>query len=171
LDLFLNKPTRYHADLDVCIWRKDQRSFLKHLQTRGWQLHVPVEGKYRPWQEGEFLELPLTQIHGRREDMTFELLDILLMEHDDINWIYRREPKITMPKEKVMFSSARAVSILNPALTVLFKSRTADKEPRRKDQKDFESVLPHLNREQKQWLDRAFERWLPTHPWRERLKA
>lgn len=169
LDLLLGKPTRYHADLDVCIWRGDQQPFLKHLKMRGWDLHVPVEGKYRPWQEGEFLELPLVQVHARRDDMPFELLDILLAEHDDVNWIYRREPKITMPKDKVMLE-ARGIPILNPAITILFKSRTADKEPRGKDQRDFEGMLSSLNREQKQWLDRAFELWLPDHPWRKALK-
>jgi GrpB-like predicted nucleotidyltransferase (UPF0157 family) len=171
LDLFLNKPTRYHADLDVCIWREDQRKFLEHLKARGWQLHVPVKGKYRPWQEGEFLELPLIQIHCRREDMPFEMLDILLMEHDDRNWIYRREPKVTMPKDEVMAGSARGVTILNPALPILFKSRTADKEPRGKDQKDFEGVLPFLTDEQKQWLEYAFELWMPDHPWCKRVRA
>jgi GrpB-like predicted nucleotidyltransferase (UPF0157 family) len=170
LDLFLNKPTRYHADLDVCIWRGDQQPFLKHLQTRGWDLHVPVEGKYRPWQEGEFLELPLVQVHARRDDMPFELLDILLAEHDNVNWLYRREPKVTMPKDKVMME-ARDIAILNPAITILFKSRTADKEPRGKDRKDFEGVLYVLSPKQIQWLDHAFELWMPQHPWRKRLKG
>jgi GrpB-like predicted nucleotidyltransferase (UPF0157 family) len=171
LDLFLDKPTRYHADLDVCIWREDQQPFLKYLRKRGWQLHVPVEGKYRPWQAGEFLELPLIQIHCRCRDMPFELLDILLMEHDDTNWVYRREPKVTMLKDKVMLGSTRDVATLNPALTLLFKSRTADKELRGKDQKDFEGVLPFLTDEQKRWLDYAFELWMPDHPWRKRLQA
>jgi GrpB-like predicted nucleotidyltransferase (UPF0157 family) len=171
LDLFLDKPTRYHADLDVCIWRKDQQHVLQSLKARGWALHVPVEGKYRPWQEDEFLELPLIQVHARREDMPFEMLDVLLMEHDDQQWIYRREPKVTMPKEKVILTSALGFPVLNSALTILFKSRTADKDPRGKDQRDFENVLPSLTREQKRWLAHAFDLWMPQHPWREKLKS
>jgi GrpB-like predicted nucleotidyltransferase (UPF0157 family) len=170
LDLFLDKPTRFHDDFDVCIWRTDQQPFLKHLQARGWRLHVPVEGKYRPWQRGEFLDLPVVQIHARRADAPFIFLDVLLMESDNANWLYRREPKVTMPKEQVM-RKARDLFILNPILTLLFKSRTANKDPRAKDQKDFENVLPLLTREQKDWLDDAFARWLLEHPWRARLKT
>jgi GrpB-like predicted nucleotidyltransferase (UPF0157 family) len=170
LDLFLGRATRLHHDLDVCIWRKDQQLFLKHLKTQGWNLQVPVKGKYRPWQEGEFLELPITQIHAHRDDMPFELLDILLAEHDETNWIYRREPKVTMPKEAVMFDSSLNVLALNPAIILLFKSRTADKDPREKDQQDFEHVLPHLSQEQKEWLLHAFDIWMPEHPWRNSLK-
>jgi GrpB-like predicted nucleotidyltransferase (UPF0157 family) len=170
LDIFLNKVTRLHHDVDVCIWRSDQKVFLKHLRNSGWDVQVVYEaGKYRAWQEDEFLDLPISQVHARRNDMTFELLDILFMESDEANWKYRREPKVTMPKAQVM-EKARDLFILNPAITLLFKSRTADKEPRGKDQKDFEGVLPNLTQEQKRWLENAFEIWLPGHPWRKKLK-
>lgn len=49
IDLFLGQVTRYHQDLDICIWRSDQQAFLQHLQDQGWKLHVPIEGKYRTW--------------------------------------------------------------------------------------------------------------------------
>jgi GrpB-like predicted nucleotidyltransferase (UPF0157 family) len=168
LDLVLNKVTRFHDDIDVCIWRSDQQRFLSHLKARGWKLHVPVDGKYRPWQDGEFLELPMTQIHARRGDMPFELLDILLMESNSNDWIYRRDPKVTMPKEQVMVR-VQDIYVLHPAITLLFKSRTSDKDPRAKDQKDFEAVLPALTSGQKDWLDEAFETWMPEHPWRKVL--
>jgi GrpB-like predicted nucleotidyltransferase (UPF0157 family) len=169
LDLFLNKVTRFHQDFDVCIWREDQHPFLRYLKTRGWDLQVPVDGKYRPWQEGERLELPIVQVHARKPEIPFELLDILFMEKDARDWIYRREPQVTMPKEQVMIDT-QYVNILNPALILLFKSRTADKDPRSKDQADFEAVLPHLNNLHKAWLDNAFRIWLPEHPWRGSLK-
>jgi GrpB-like predicted nucleotidyltransferase (UPF0157 family) len=168
LDLYLNKVTRFHDDVDVCIWRSDQQAFLKQLQAWGWKLHVPVEGKYRPWKDGEYLELPILQVHARRDDMPFELLDILFMESEGSHWVYRRESKITMPKERIMVK-ARDLLVLNPAITLLFKSRTSGKDPREKDQKDFETMLPALIHDQKDWLDKAFEIWLPEHPWREVL--
>lgn len=170
LDAYQDKVTRYHDDVDVCIWRSDQQTFLKHLRARGWQLHVPVEGKYRPWQEKEFLELPIVQVHARRDDMPFELLDILLMESEEDKWFYRREPKVTMPKEDVMVR-ARDISVLNPAIALLFKSRTSGKDPRAKDQQDFVNVLPILSKAQKDWLDKAFGLWMPEHSWREKLKT
>jgi GrpB-like predicted nucleotidyltransferase (UPF0157 family) len=170
LDVFLGRVTRFHDDVDVCIWRTDQQAFLKYLEARGWNLQVVHEaGKYRPWQEDEFLELPVSQVHARREDMSFELLDILLMENKGDQWVYRREPNIMMPKEQVMIRS-RELAILNPAITLLFKSRTSGKDPRAKDQKDFELVSHNLAQSQKDWLDRAFEVWMPEHPWREVFK-
>jgi GrpB-like predicted nucleotidyltransferase (UPF0157 family) len=170
VDVFIGEVTRFHDDVDVCIWRSDQQAFLKHLKAQGWKLHVPVDGKYRRWQEGEFLELPVIQVHARRDDVPFELLDILFMEGEGDDWFYRREPKVTMPKARVMVK-ARDLFVLNPAITLLFKSRTSGKDPRAKDQKDFEHVLPRLNREQKDWLDKAFDIWMPEHPWREALKV
>jgi GrpB-like predicted nucleotidyltransferase (UPF0157 family) len=168
LDLFLNRVTRVHQDFDVCIWRDDQLTFLSYLKSRGWNLQVPVDGKYRPWQEGERLELPLIQVHARRNNTPFEFLDILFMERDAQHWIYRREPRVTMPIEQVTLN-ARGVKILNPALILLFKSRTADKDPRGKDQADFAAVLPYLAQAHKIWLDTAFDHWMPGHPWRSLL--
>ncbi len=168
LDLFMNQVTRIHHDFDVCIWRSDQQAFLQYLKARAWDLYVPVEGKYRPWQDNEFLQLPIVQVHAKRADMPFELLDILLMEHDDVNWMYRREPKIMLPKSVVMKDS-RLAPILEPAIILLFKSRTNGKYPRAKDQSDFEAVLPYLSQEQKTWLDNVFAVWLPEHPWRKLL--
>jgi hypothetical protein len=77
---------------------------------------------------------------------------------------------VTMTKELVMLR-ARDLHILNPAITLLFKSRTSGQDPRAKDQKDFESVLPTLSQQQKDWLDKAFDIWMPQHPWRKNLIA
>jgi GrpB-like predicted nucleotidyltransferase (UPF0157 family) len=168
IDLLLGQVTRYHQDLDICIWRSDQQTILGYLKSKGWDIHVPVDGVYRPWQEGEWLELPLHQVHARKSGMPFELLDILMMEHDNAHWIYRRKPKVTMPKQEVMIFKDD-IYVVNPAIILLFKSRTSAKF-RGKDQHDFEAVLPHLTAAQKVWLDRAFEVWMPEHSWRSLLK-
>lgn len=111
----------------------------------------------------------MLQVHARKDNIPFDLLDILFMDHNQENWLYRREPKVTMPKEQVMFKT-RGITILNPAISLLFKSRTSGNDPRSKDQADFVNVLPHLDAQQKSWLNEAFATWMPEHSWRSLLK-
>lgn len=166
LDLWTGEPSRYHHDLDLTVWRKDQREILLHLREQGFNLQVVYgQGQYRPWDENEWLSYPeVTQVHARRADMPFDLLDVMFSEHHEQNWWYRRKPEITMPMEEVILE-ARGIRVMNPAITLLFKSRTSGKDPRPKDQADFERVLPLLSAEQRAWVRRALEIWMPEHPW------
>jgi hypothetical protein len=59
----------------------------------------------------------------------------------------------------------RGIRVMNPAITLLFKSRTSGKDPRPKDQADFERMLPLLSEEQRAWMRRTLEVWMPEHPW------
>jgi hypothetical protein len=157
-----------HQDFDVLVWREDQTPMLEHLAARGWRLFVPVEGRYRPWQQGEYLELPHAhQVHCYHDDMPFDMLDILLAEREDEEWVWRRNQAVRMPAEQVGTPMPRAGAggVLNPAIVLLFKSRTGGKQPREKDQADFERILPHLTAEQRAWLRQSLHLHMPDHAW------
>jgi GrpB-like predicted nucleotidyltransferase (UPF0157 family) len=162
LDAFVGSPSRYHYDLDLLTWREDQLILREHLLARGWELHVPVNGAYHPWAEGEFLELPLHQVHARKEE---RFLDILLSERDAEFWRFRRAPEITHEISSVLLPSRLGVKILAPEIVLLFKSRSAGGDARQKDNQDFARALPYLTFEAREWLKLALQKTNPEHVW------
>jgi GrpB-like predicted nucleotidyltransferase (UPF0157 family) len=162
LDAFVGAPSRYHFDLDLLIWREDQLILRQHLLAAGWELHVTVNGVYHPWAEGEFLELPLHQVHARKEG---RFLDILLSERDAEGWRFRRDPEITHEISSVMLASSLGIKILAPEIVLLFKSRSSGGAARTKDNQDFARALGHLTSEAREWLRFALQKTSPEHTW------
>ena len=162
LDVFIGAPSRYHFDLDLLIWREDQLFLRGHLLARGWELHVPVDGVYHPWAEDEWLELPVHQVHARKDG---RFLDILLAERDENLWRFRRKLEITHDLSGVMQHSSLGVKTLAPQIVLLFKSRSAGGDLRGKDAQDFARVLPHLTHQARVWLRDALEETSPDHVW------
>jgi hypothetical protein len=60
--------------------------------------------------------------------------------------------------------TAHGVPVVAPEIALLFKA----KAPRFKDQRDFDRVLPHLDRSARSWLASALEQAYPGHPWHAR---
>jgi GrpB-like predicted nucleotidyltransferase (UPF0157 family) len=166
LDAFMGSPSRYHFDLDLLIWREDQFLLRQHLLEAGWELHVPVNGVYHPWAAGEFLELPLHQVHARKVG---RFLDILFAERDGALWRFRRNPKISHDISSLMLPSSLGVKILAPEIVLLFKSRSSGGDARGKDNQDFARVLPHLAPKARAWLKLAVQETNPEHAWLEQF--
>ncbi|MHC5671583.1 nucleotidyltransferase domain-containing protein [Nostoc sp.] len=62
IDLFIGDVTRVHKDIEIAIFRKDQSSLREYLF--GWEFTKVVDGKMEPWNENEWLELPIHEIHA-----------------------------------------------------------------------------------------------------------
>ncbi len=56
LDGLIGKVTRLHADVDIVIWRADQKAFRAQFADWDWQTYINREP--HPWPAEEFLELP-----------------------------------------------------------------------------------------------------------------
>ena len=56
IDLFLDRVTRPHKDIEVAILRRNQMGLQSHLAERRWTLQKVHEGQLSCWLEGEFLE-------------------------------------------------------------------------------------------------------------------
>lgn len=59
IDLFLDRITRPHKDVDFVVLRRDQLVLQKHLHTKGWKLEKAIRGQLIPWEEDEWLDLPV----------------------------------------------------------------------------------------------------------------
>lgn len=162
IDLFLNRITRSHKDVDVAIMRADQQIIFDFLRQRGWALEKAVDGSLIPLKENELLELPIHTIWCRNACSQPDFLEILLNEHEGDHFLFRRDRLIRYPLNKAFLISPSGFPILASEIALLYKSNNLhDAENRH----DFQSALPALNTERKRWLAQALRTLSPEHEW------
>ncbi|NKB66603.1 MAG: hypothetical protein GKR89_06045 [Candidatus Latescibacteria bacterium] len=161
IDLFIGHPTRAHGDIEIALFRQDQLSLRRHLSA--WRFFKVAAGQVHPWDEDEALHLPIHELHALAPDGA--KLEILLNEHKNGQWQYRRHFSITRPLGAVGGRSAQGLPFLRPEIVLLYKS----KQPRPKDEADFANALPHLQAEGRAWLRKALDQHLPGHTWLDSL--
>jgi hypothetical protein len=66
---------------------------------------------------------------------------------------------------KIRLRSSEGVNFLCPEIVLLYKS----KNPRTKDEQDFQAVVGHLDPERKQWVKNAIGICDPKHRWLQSL--
>jgi hypothetical protein len=167
IDLFVDRVTRDHQDVDLVIARDDQRAAFEHLPGRTWSKIVPHpdgltgEGTIEPW-DGEPLSLPIHQILADDED---DRIEFLLSEIEGGLWRSRRAPEVTLPVETMGRTTTDGVRYITPEIVLLYKA----KHMREWDEADFTTALPEMTLAQRHWLYHALEQQHPGHPWTARL--
>lgn len=159
IDLFLGKETRPHQDIEVAIFRKDQIAL--HDYFEGWLLQKIVNGEQVIWHRDERLTLPTHELHCFNKTAQPPQIEILLNESNETDWLYRRNQKIRLSLAKVCLESSAGVKFLCPEVVLLYKS----KNPRAKDEQDFQAVVKYLDAEQKEWLKDAIKVCNSEHRW------
>jgi hypothetical protein len=168
IDLFVDRVTRDHQDVDLVIARDDQRAAFEHLPDRTWSKIVPHpeglsgRGTIEPW-DGEPLSRPTHQIladsgYGFR-------IEFLLSEFDGGLWRSRRNPEVRMPVETMGRTTVDGIRYITPEIVLLYKA----KHLRDWDEADFATALPEMTLAQRHWLFHALEAQHPGHPWTTRL--
>ncbi|MEM6800147.1 MAG: hypothetical protein AAF696_02020 [Bacteroidota bacterium] len=157
IDLFLNKQTRAHSDIEIAIPRKEQLQLQSYLE--GWNFSYYHKGIPANWEEGQFLELPLHEIHGKKGAQNIE---ILLNEIEGDTWHFRRKLDITWPVDKLICHHPDGIPFLCPEVVLLYKA----KDPRKKDFLDVENCLPDLSKESRSYLKISIsDTHDASHPW------
>jgi uncharacterized protein (DUF952 family) len=173
LDLFLGHKTRPHADLEFSVLAADQRALFEHL--RGWDLRLAAPGASLPAWDGTTIRPPFHQVWARRgpgrpahpDEFAADpsMVGFLLEPSSADRWVFRRHPAVSRPLDQVGTTTRDGVRFVRPEVALLFKA----KAPRFKDRRDFDRVLPRLDRAARSWLASALEQAHPGHRWRERL--
>lgn len=163
IDLFLEKETRAHQDIEIAIFRKDQLALQNYLQ--GWKLKKAVGGELIEWKAGEFLELRIHEIHCFGENKELPVLEILLNETNDKEWIFRRDKRITKLLSELSLATNSGINFLRPEIVLLYKS----KNPREKDEQDFQAAVKQLDFESRKWLRGALSICYSKHHWLESI--
>ena len=150
IDLFLDRETRRHDDIDIIIKRDDQ--FLLQKALKDWELWVAdPPGTLRPWKKGEYIGQGLQDIWCRRSTNDPWQIQVMLYDVQDGQWVFKRNANIRCELGATIVNSRAGIRILAPEIQLLYKSKLL----RDKDQADFEAALPALNESQKKWLREA----------------
>lgn len=165
IDLFLGIETRPHQDIEIAIFRRDQLALQKYL--RGWHLQKVEKRAFSDWNKDEFLELPVFEIHCFNEKNDLPRFEVLLNETNGKEWIFRRNEIVTKPLSKLYSESNSGIKFLRPEVVLLYKS----KNPREKDEQDFQAAANYLDFESKEWLRNALSICYSEHHWQQRLYA
>ncbi|MBN2380602.1 hypothetical protein JXM67_12445 [candidate division WOR-3 bacterium] len=171
VDLFLNRVTREHKDVEIGIFRKDQLILQSHLKE--WELKkinkssTEKPGELETWRDGEYLRPPTHEIHACTRNASFNLseLEILLNECDSTHWIFRRNHLIKHKLSSTILYNREGIPYLAPEIVFLYKA----KAPKIYDEEDFNNTVNLLDPEFRTWLASSIELSSPDHPWLDRL--
>lgn len=160
IDLFLQRESRPHSDIDIALLRGDQR----HLRARVAvaQVDKVMNHCLSPWHVDEELQPPVHELQATWPDgfhLEFLLND---QDHHTRQWIFRRDHRIRRPLLSTFLSSA-TLPYLAPEIVLLNKS----KAPATRDDADLDCALPYLSVDQRGWLQHALSLTAPGHRWTE----
>lgn len=168
VDLFLGTPTRPHADLEFSVLASDLPALAAHLHA--WDVRVAAPGAAFVAWNGQPLPQPYHQLWARcgkqpahtPEEFSVDptMVDFLIEAHEGTIWQYRRDSRITRSIHE--FGYIRDdLPYVRPEIALLFKA----KNPRYKDQRDFEQVVPFLDPHSRLWLRTCLQVSSASHPW------
>jgi hypothetical protein len=177
LDLFLGRITREHGDTDVLILQRDQLVAQESLCDE-WDLfktHQPTPSHLAPWPPGEFVEPPVTDIWVRRPGSSAWSFQIMLMQTEGDEWIYKRLRSIRGRVDELGLLTATGIPYLRPEIQLLYKGGSSaaksDKRYQDKNFGDLERVLPALSAGQVDWLLKSLHAQFPQgHDWIEYIE-
>lgn len=165
IDLFLDRVTRRHKDIDVAIARNDQFAVRDYLRHRGWKLEKAVDGKLFPWTYGERLVLPIHTVWCSNDEYEPSFIEILLNEIDGDCFKFRRDQSITLPRERMFFKSSTGALALSPEIVLLYKSNCPEENAA-----DFQNAFKMLPEENRVWLKASLDKlFAQKHPWTDDL--
>lgn len=168
IDLFVDRVTRDHHDLDLVVARDDQRAVFEYLADRDWSQIVPHpdgltgEGTIEAW-NGAPLSLPIHQILADTSDGV--RIEFQLSEIEEGLWQSRLDPELAVPAEAMALTASDGTPYVSPEIVLLDKAGNQ----REWDEAAFATALPEMNLAQRHWLFHALEQQHPGHPWMPRL--
>jgi hypothetical protein len=163
IDVFVGRATRTHADVDISLRRADLPAFQCFVAGR-LELQVARGGRLHDLPDGPTGD----DVHGlwAREMASGPWrLQVNLEPVDGDEWIYRRDPSIRLPVDHVIRRRDDGLPYVAPAVQLLWKA----KDTRPKDEQDFETLLPLLDRHERAWLGATIARGHPESVWPARL--
>ena len=148
IDLFLEKETRLHDNIEIGIYREQQMKLFRYLgKYKKYYIDNRSRiGKYekKEWKK-EYLRLPISEIFVEYDGLEIE---ILLNEKDDFDWIYGKNNKIKHERSNVIRYTDDRIPYLCPEIVLLYKTM----EMRNKDKDDILNALKKMNYSEKNWL-------------------
>lgn len=193
IDLFLNKTTRAHTDLDLAVFWEERDMIISFMLNSGWRVFEACGGgiiqelhinSTRTLEKRNLFCFTDSEMRVRlvpigndtynftlknQKQVDFNYVEFLFNERNHGNFYFLGDTKITQSLEKTVLNQ-NGVSFLSPEIVLLYKSSYLNREDANKHFHDFKEVLPFMNDEQKQWLRNALEiLHAGNHPWLQEL--
>jgi hypothetical protein len=159
VDLFVERITRTHADLDIGVLNDDVPALQSCLP--GWQFFEAKDGQLSELKYGARPRADVHSLWCRREGSSVWQLEVMLEKLDRDEWVYRREPRIRRRFADVLRRSECGLRYLAPEVQLLYKSKRA----RPRDDADFRSAMPRLSEAARDWLRDALVTTSRYHAW------
>lgn len=159
---------RPHGDLDLSVPRSELSMLRRHLAGR-LDVWIANVGSLRPLLPDEDPDgLPERVLPEECENLWLRTsgadpwsYDVILMAVDQETWEYKRDRRIRLPLTDIVWARD-GINYLRPEIQLLHKARRL----RTKDQLDFDTTLPYLDDERRDWLRSALRQTEPDdHPW------
>jgi len=151
LDLHMGHQSRVHTDLDIVVNRKDQVTVYGQLR-QDWLLFKAKDGELTPWDKGEALN-DINSLWVKKNITSPWAFEIMLMDSENDEWIYRRETFIRRQINDIYLTSDTGIPYLRPEIQLLYKLGSS--QVREKDYEDYYRVKPLLLPCELEWLEEA----------------
>ncbi len=169
LDLYLDRVTRQHDDIDVIILRSEHLLLQKYLVSE-WESHKAFKGKLIHWNLNEKLDSHFDNIWIKKKGESTWAFQVMIVDSEDDYWIYKRNGTIRRKLKEIELETSAGVPYIRPEIELLYKGGIS--LIRAKDFLDLENVMPMLDDTSREWLRDSLTIQYPNgHPWIERIKA
>jgi hypothetical protein len=160
VDLFLDRHTRAHEDIEIETLRIDF-NIVRHCLEDHVDFYAAGSGRLNPLAPDQNPPSSVHQVWCCGKKTRQWHLDIMLSEGTRDTWVYRRNSAITRTRSLMIGQSAAGIPFEQPVACLLYKA----KYMREKDERDFSTLLPTLPLEERVWLANALNRVYPRHVW------
>ena len=187
LDMFLDKDTRTHGDIDICVFEKDRKNIFHHMLQNNWLVYeFRGNGKVRPLdvasasEPGRNLmctngECDIVKFYPCDEEgllwyeffhtgiKEFYYLEFLFNTIAENNFVFDKNKGIHREISKAILFN-EGIPFLAPEIVLLYKSTQSEKA---EYNFDFQQVFSHMNNEQKSWFSQSLDVLYPGgHMWK-----
>ena len=160
LELFAGRSWRTHGDVDAGILRADQHAVFGALS--GWECFAAHDGELRKLGDGDVAPPEANSVWCRRAaERAFRFEVLLDASGENGDWIFRRDPRVRLPRDEIVLHTPDACPYLRPEIQLLYKAKAR----RPKDDADFAEIAPLLDARARAWLRETLALVDPTHPW------
>ncbi|MFD1064829.1 nucleotidyltransferase domain-containing protein [Oceanobacillus locisalsi] len=167
LDLHYGKQTRKHEDMDILISSKDF-SVLKKYLNDSYEFFIAYNGILTKLEDSEKRTGTSDSLWVRKKHGTSWLFEIMLIETEDNEWIYKRDNQIRRPVNEIGITTNDGIPYIKPEIQLLYKGGSS--VIREKDNKDLERLLPVLKKREIKWLYHSLsQQFNGKHPWLETI--
>jgi aminoglycoside-2''-adenylyltransferase len=163
IDLFLDRETRAHADIEIGVPEPFFPVIFRSLSQ--FLLHGVGGGEVSQLNTSQELRPEKHQCWVLDKDANKWRLDVMREPGDEETWCYRRDTRIVAERSRIVAVAANNIPYLRPEGVLLYKAKAL----RPKDESDFSSCLPLMDRTARTWLRTALTLAHPGHVWLSRL--